>query len=200
MRILLTLLIISLCATIGYAQGVYRLKKGDTIEVAVFQEPNLNRQVIVAPDGRISFPLVGRIRAAGLSIDAVESTLKSRLKKFYQNDLDLTVLLTTVAADKPTNNKPEEDFKPIVYVTGEVQKPGSFEIKYRTSILQAIALSGGLGPYAAKSRIVVRRTLKGREYVFPFDYRAVENGREIVGNINLRHGDVVVVPERGLFE
>ena len=195
MRILLTSLAISLIATMSFAQGVYRLKKGDTLEVAVFQEPNLNRQVVIAPDGRISFPLVGRIRAAGLSIDAVESTLKDRLKKFYQDDLDLTVLLASVGGKEEA-----EKFIPVIYVTGEVKKPGPFEIKSRTSILRAIALSGGLGPYAAKGRILVRRTLKGQEYVFPFDYRSVENGTEIVGNINLRHGDVVVVPERGLFE
>ena len=199
MRILLTTLVISFLATLSFAQGVYRLKKGDTIEVAVFQEPNLNRQVIIAPDGRISFPLVGRIRAAGLSIDAVESTLKTRLKKFYQNDLDLTVLLTSVATSQQ-QRQPKEEFIPTIYVTGEVKKPGQFAIKNRTTILQALALSGGLGPYAAKGRIIVRRTLKGRDYVFPFDYNSVENGLDIVGNINLRHGDVIVVPERGLFE
>lgn len=195
MRILLTTLIFSLIATLSFAQGIYRLKKGDTIEVAVFQEPNLNRQLIVAPDGRISFPLVGRIRAAGLSIDAVENTLKDRLKKFYQNDLDLTVLLVNASGGQD-----EEKFVPVVYVTGEVKNPGPFAIKTRTTILQAIALSGGLGPFAAKGRILVRRTSKGKDYVFPFDYRSVESGSEIVGNITLRHGDVVVVPERGLFE
>jgi len=195
MRILLTTLIFSLIATLSMAQGVYRLKNGDMIEVAVFQEPNLNRQLVIAPDGRISFPLVGQIRAAGLSIGAVENTLKDRLKKFYQNDLDLTVLLVSVR-----ETQEDEKFIPVIYITGEVKNPGQFPIKTRTTILQAIALSGGLGPFAAKGRILVRRSSKGQNYVFPFDYRSVEKGAEIVGNITLRHGDVVVVPERGLFE
>lgn len=193
MRSLLAAIVAVAIATSASAQSRYLLEPGDTIEVLVFQEPSLGRQVIVAPDGRIAFPLVGHLKAGGRSVDAVEATLKRRLMDFYKSDLDVTVLLVA----RPEE---EEDIKPRIYVTGEVAQPGQFEIETRTTVLQAIAMSGGLGPYAAKRRIQIRRQVNGEDLLFPFDYSAVEKGLEAVGNITLRHGDVVIVPERGLFE
>ena len=83
---------------------------------------------------------------------------------------------------------------------GEVQKPGQFVIKTRTTLLQALALGGGLSPFAAQRRIQVHRKIKGIDEVYQFDYRAFEQGQDVAGNIVLRAGDVIVVPERGLFE
>lgn len=196
MRILTILIAAVLCAGVAFAQAPYRLKPGDTLEVNVFQEPDLGRQVLVGPDGQISFPLVGRVRAGGATLGAVENTLKQRLDAYYKEPLDVTVLL----AGTGQAAAPGIESLPTIYVTGEVQKPGAFQLRTRTTLLQALALSGGLSPFAAKRRILVRRTVKGEEEVYPFDYRAVEEGRPNSGNISLRHGDVIVVPERGLFE
>ena len=88
----------------------------------------------------------------------------------------------------------------MVYVTGEVNKPGNVQIDRKTTVLQAIALGGGLGPFAAKKRIQVRRKQNGTEVMFPFNYDDVEEGRDITGNIFLKDGDVIVVPEKGIFE
>ncbi len=190
MRILSTFIILCLFLTPSFAAGSYRLKRGDTISVTVWQDQNLNRQVLVRPDGRISFPLAGNLRAAGRSPESLGIGLKQRLRKFYNDDLDVTVSLVSV--DKSSDR--------VIYVTGQVTRPGPFEIKKPTTVLQALALSGGLGPFAAQRRILVRRKIKGRDVVFPFDYAKAESGRDITGNIYLRDGDVVVVPERGLFE
>lgn len=190
MRMILMLLALAISASAATAQQ-YRLQPGDTVEVTVFQEPDLGRQIVVAPDGRVSFPLVGHLRAGGLSVEGLERAIKKQLEKYYNTELDVTVLLSGTVEPRTL---------PIVYVTGEVQKPGPLEMTTPTTVLQALAMAGGLGPFAAKRRIQIRRRVKGEEILFPFDYDAAEDGHEIVGNITLQHGDVIIVPERGLFE
>lgn len=169
----------------------YRLEAGDTIEVSVWQEPKLNRQVVVGPDGMISFPLVGHLRVQGQTLQSVERVLAQRLQSKYTSDLDVTVLLVTT-----TNTDAEKT----AYVTGEVNKPGPFLLQTRTNVLQAIALAGGFGPFAARNRVVVHRTVRGQVLTFEFNYAEYSNGHDVSSNIDLIPGDVVMVPERGLFE
>ena len=166
------------------------LQSGDVIEISVYQDPKLNRQVVVGPTGMISFPLAGHVQAGGVTPMALERALRGRLRGKYADDLDITV--SVVSRDDAT--------KPRIYVTGEVQRPGAHPIATRTNILQALSLAGGLSPFAAKQRIQVRRQIAGAEEVHVFDYRAYEAGYDVAGNIDLRAGDVIIVPERGLFE
>src|SRR5260370_10184296 len=142
--------------------------------------------------------MAGHIRARGLTPQAVENILKEKLKPNYKDEaLDVTVALTGVA--KP--DVPEEDLKPKIFITGEVIRPGSYVVRQKTTLMQAIALAGGLGPYAAKRRLQVRRHGSGGdETVFAFDYRAYEAGFDVGGNVTVRPGDVIIVPQRGLFE
>jgi len=93
-----------------------------------------------------------------------------------------------------------EELPDLVYVTGEVNSPGPFVMNKPTTVLQALARSGGLGPFAAKKRIQIRRKIRDRYELYSFDYKAVERGYELEGNIYLKDGDVIVVPERRLFE
>jgi polysaccharide biosynthesis/export protein len=170
------------------------LKPGDSLSISVMQDPKLDRQVLVDPSGQIAFPLAGHIRAGGLTPEALERILKNKLKANYKDeDLDVTVGLTGTTV-------PEEDLKPKVFITGEILRPGSYVVRQQTTLMQAIALAGGLGPFAAKRRIMVRRKGGPGEDIFMFDYRAYEAGQDLEGNITLRAGDVVMVPERGLFE
>lgn len=174
------------------------LKSGDSLSISVLQDPKLDRTVLIDPQGDIAFPLAGHIRARGLTPMAVENALKSKLSDKYKEGLDITVALAALGT---TTRQPiEEDFKPKVFLTGEVSKPGSYVVLRQTTVVQAIALAGGLSPFAAKQRIQVRRRIRGGEVLFPFDYRAYEAGQEAVGNITLLPGDVVLVPERGLLE
>lgn len=199
MRIILSLLLGLWLAAAGTAQAQsYRVKPGDVLDVSVWQDPKLNRQIVVAPDGFVAFPLAGRFKAGGLTTGAVESQLKERLQKQFTTDLDVTV--SYVQSEK-RELKEAKEAEYTVYVTGEVGKPGAFVVPKRPpTIMQALALAGGLGPFAAERRIQVIRKAKGEDRVFEFNYRDYTRGRDMEGNITLRTGDVVVVPERGLFQ
>lgn len=194
MRILLIVLALLACAGPALSQT---LKAGDVLEINVLQDPKLDRRVTIDPSGQFAFPLAGRIRAAGTTPMAVENLIKSRLKNNYRDEnLDVTVSLAVVGKPEPI----EEDLKPRVYVMGEVLKPGPYAIRQSTNLMQAIALAGGLGPYAAKSRIQVRRKVNGVETASLFNYRGFEEGNDMTGNIAIKPGDVIIVPERGLFD
>lgn len=202
MRVILALLVGFLLVVTGAAHAdSYRLRPGDVLNVSVWQDPKLNRQIVVAPDGFVAFPLAGRFRAGGLTTEAVETQLKLRLQKQFTTDLDVTVSYVQSEKREPRQLKDAKDAEWTVYVTGEVAKPGAFVVPKRPpTVLQAIALSGGLGPFAAERRIKIHRKVHGEEIVFPFNYRDYTKGYDMEGNITLRNGDVVVVPERGLFE
>jgi polysaccharide export outer membrane protein len=193
MRILIFLICLCGMATAADAQT---LKPGDTLAVSVMQDSKLDRTVIVDPSGQIAFPLAGHFRVRGLTPQAVESILKDKLKSNYKDDsLDVTVALVNSVKDIP-----EEDLKPKIFITGEILRPGSYVVRQKTTLMQAIALAGGLGPFAAKRRIMVRRRSEVGEDIFMFDYRAYEAGQDLEGNITLHAGDVIMVPERGLLE
>jgi polysaccharide export outer membrane protein len=194
MRFLIAILALWMPVSLASAQT---LKSGDSLGISVLQDPKLDRQVIVDPSGQIAFPLAGHIRARGLTPQALENILKSKLASNYKDEsLDVTVALLNVA--KP--DIPEEDLKPKIFITGEIIRPGSYVVRQRTTLMQAISLAGGLGPFAAKNRIQVRRRDAAGEQIFAFNYRAYEAGADIEGNVVLRAGDVIIVPERGLFE
>lgn len=181
--------------------GGYLIKRGDTLDVQVWQDQKLSRQVIVAPDGSIAIPLAGHVRAAGRTFQAVENDLKAKLKDQFADDVDITVsLLAQKPVPPDAQPAPEPPVYPSVYVTGEVAKPGQYFFRTRTNVLQAIALAGGLGPFAAEKRIKIRRKHNGFETLYEFNYDAFTSGKDLSGNIGLKAGDVIIVPEKGLFE
>lgn len=194
MRTILLAVLMAIFATSAFSQT---LKPGDTLSITVLQDPKLDRSVVVDPLGEIAFPLAGHIRARGLTPLALENVLRSKLKPNYKDDaLDVTVALANAPKDVP-----EEDLKPKVFLTGEVLRPGPYVVRQPTTLMQAISLAGGLGPYAAKKRIQVRRRAPGGdETIYVFNYRAYEAGADLEGNIVLRAGDVIMVPERGFFD
>lgn len=194
MRTVLLAVFMAIFATSAFSQT---LKPGDTLSITVLQDPKLDRTVVVDPLGEIAFPLAGHIRARGLTPLALENVLRTKLKPNYKDDaLDVTVALANAPKDVP-----EEDLKPKIFITGEVLRPGPYVVRQPTTLMQAISLAGGLGPYAAKKRIQVRRRAPGGdETIYVFNYRAYEAGADLEGNIALRAGDVIMVPERGFFD
>src|SRR5882757_597210 len=194
MRISVILVFLAILVAPASAQT---LKPGDSLSITVLQDPKLDRSVVVDPSGEIAFPLAGHIRARGLTPLALENILKAKLKNNYkEQSLDVTVAVLSAPKDIP-----EEDLKPKIFITGEVIRPGSYVVRQPTTLMQAIALAGGIGPFAAKNRIQVRRRADGGdETIFMFNYRAYEAGADLEGNISLRAGDVIMVPERGLFD
>lgn len=194
MRFFLALVLLPLLLCHATAQA---LKSGDSLSISVLQDPKLDRTVVIDPRGDIALPLAGRFRARGLTPLAVENILKNKLKNNYKDEnLDVTVAVVNAPKDIP-----EDDLKPKVFITGEVVRPGSYVVRQPTTLMQAISLAGGVGPYAAKNRIQVRRRGPGGdETIYMFNYRAYEAGLDLEGNITLRAGDVIMVPERRLLE
>lgn len=194
MRFFLAFVLLALLSSNATAQA---LKSGDSLSITVLQDPKLDRTVVIDPRGEIAFPLAGHFRARGLTPLAVENILKNKLKNNYK-DGELDVTVAVVSAPKEI---PEDDLKPKIFITGEVLRPGSYVVRQPTTLMQAISLAGGVGPYAAKNRIQVRRRGPGGdETIYMFNYRAYEAGQDLEGNITLRAGDVIMVPERRLLE
>ena len=194
MRVLLALVaFVCVSATTAFAQSE-PLQPGDTLQISVWQDPKLDRQVVIAPDGMISFPLAGHIKAEGITPQALENLLRARLKKNYTERLDITVSLAAV------NPNDQSASRPRVYISGEVLKPGPYPLKPPITIAQAISLAGGVSAFAASRRIQVHRKIEGNDSVLLFDYKAFQSGTGPVDNFALKPGDVVIVPERGLLE
>jgi polysaccharide biosynthesis/export protein len=192
--------------SIGLAEASsYRLKAGDTLDVNVWQDQKLNRQVLVGPDGYISFPLAGQLRAGGKTVDAVGNELQARLQKQYVDKIDVTVSIASIKEippppEEPAGPPPPPPIDPSFYATGEVAKPGKYSFNVATNLLQGIAMAGGLGPFAAEKRIKLRRKENGVETLYEFDYEAFISGKDLSGNMRLHAGDVIIVPEKGIFE
>src|SRR6201996_9583488 len=163
MRILIVLLCLGVWI---HGASAETLKIGDSLSISVMQDPKLDRQVVVDPSGQIAFPLAGHIHSAGMTPQGLEQIIKQRLKPNYKDDdLDITVGVAGTTTM-------EEDLKPKIFITGEVARPGSYVVRQPTTLMQAIALAGGLGPYAAKRRIMVRRNGGPGENTYLFDYKA----------------------------
>jgi polysaccharide export outer membrane protein len=201
MRSLMALVLLFAWMATGQAQtdatSPIALKPGDTLAISVLQDPKLDRSVVVDPNGQIAFPLAGHITAEGLTPQRLERLLKARLKRNYKDDdLDITVAVANAARPEI----PEDDLKPKIFITGEVLRPGPYAIRQATTLVQALSLAGGLGPFAAKKRIQIHRGSGADETIFHFDYKAYESGLDLDSNIPLRAGDVIIVPERGILE
>jgi polysaccharide export outer membrane protein len=165
--------------------GDYEIGPEDLLEVSVWKEKDLQREVLVRPDGWLTFPLVGNIRAKGRTALDVQEEITHRLRKYIPDPV-VTVSIKKVAGYK-------------IYVIGKVSKPGEYVVGRYVDILQALTLAGGLTPFAAEGDIRVLRKQEAedgtvKEIVLTFDYADVKKGRSLQQNIFLKSGDVVVVP------
>jgi polysaccharide export outer membrane protein len=158
----------------------YLLGPEDSLEISVWKEPELTKQLIVRPDGKITYPLIGEIQAAGLTVKDLQKEVSKRLEK-YVTDANVTVILVKTQYYK-------------IYVTGKVNKPQDFIVGRPTTVMQSIAMAGGLTPFASPGKILVLRHVGGKEEVYPFDYNAVRKGQSLEQDRILQPGDVVVVP------
>lgn len=199
-RFLTTLVVMVGLTGTAMAQSSYRIQPGDTLQVEVLEDPGLNRNVLVLPDGSISFPLAGTVRAGGRDVATVARTLSSEMASNFA--VEPTVLVSVSAlAPRQARVKAEPDLMN-VYIVGEVNEPGRKEVLPGTMLLQFLAEAGGLSRFAAEQRIQLHRVdpASGKEAVYRFDYRMTGRGDSISGTTVLAPGDVIVVPERRLFE
>jgi polysaccharide export outer membrane protein len=160
-------------------QGGYRVGAGDVLSVSVWKAEELTRQVVVLPDGTISFPLIGRVSAEGKQLEELQLIISERLAKFVPDpNLSLEVVQVNSL---------------MVYVIGQVNRPGRFVLTDNIDVLQALALAGGLNAYANSGNIKVFRKGKKGTRIFKFNYNAVSKGKDLKQNISLVRGDVIVV-------
>jgi polysaccharide biosynthesis/export protein len=158
----------------------YQLGPEDVIEISVWKEPDLAKQITISPDGKISYPLIGDVQVAGKTVKQVREEISKRLEKFV-TDAQVTVILLKTQYYK-------------IYVVGKVNKPGEFLVGRPANVMQALAMAGGLTPFASPGKIVILRQVGGSEQTLPFDYKTVSQGDFLEQNITLLPGDVVVVP------
>jgi len=159
----------------------YRLNPGDVLNISVWKEEGLDREVVVLPDGMIAFPLAGHVKAAGETPEAVQAVIAERLQPYIPD------AVVTVAVKETSGN--------FVYVLGQVRQPGAYPVGGMVDVMQALSLAGGLTPFASRHSIVILRNDNGKQVSLPFDYADVEDGDALETNVELRSGDVVVVPE-----
>jgi polysaccharide export outer membrane protein len=189
----MTLVLAPGLAPSALAQDNYRLKPGDVVRVEVLEDGNLNRDALILPDGRISLPLAGAVPAAGRSLDDVQADLVNRLAPNFAAPPTVFVSLSQLA----TPPEPQAERTVSVFLMGESANPGKLEVSPGSTVLQALAQSGGFSPFAAKKRVQLRRG----GAVYTFDYTQVEKSGNVAGfDTVLTEGDVIVIPTRRLFE
>ncbi|MGY6276076.1 polysaccharide biosynthesis/export family protein [Methylomonas sp. MgM2] len=159
----------------------YRINKGDKLKINVWQEENLQSEVAVSPDGTISFPMVGIVQAAGKTIEEFQNLLRERLEEYIPGP---EVNVTLLSADGN-----------LIYVIGEVARPGPYPMNKNLDVMQALSMAGGFTPFAAKNDIrILRHDLEGHSKTIPFAYGDIEDGDALDTNILLQSGDTIIVP------
>jgi len=162
------------------AKRDYRAGPEDVLEISVWKEEALKKEVVVRPDGGLSFPLVGEVQAWGKTPEELRQEITEKLKKMI-NDPVVSVSVLKVAANR-------------IYVIGRVNRPGEFTAGRYIDVLQALTMAGGLTPFASENDIKIVRKEQGKDVVLPFHYAEVREGLNLEQNITLRNGDVVIVP------
>ncbi len=197
-RLLVALVLLPILAIASWAQD-YKVRAGDVLQIEVLEDATLNRTAIVLPDGQISLPLVGSIRAAGRTLADVQADLTARLAPNFASAP--TVYVTLNALAERVVGAPAVPRTIDIYVLGAANAPGKVDVKPGATLLQALAQAGGVSPFGAKKRIQLRRVDKsGNEKVYKFDLDAIERGEAGGGSTKLMGGDVIVIPQRKLFE
>ena len=158
----------------------YTINPGDLLEISVWKELDLQRQVLVRPDGAFSFPLSGDILAEGRTVEAIRQELTFRLET-YIPDLVVTVTVAEIHGNK-------------IYVIGQVNTPGVFVVNPRVDVIQALSIAGGMTPFAQQNNIKILRRRNGRQTILNFRYGDIVKGDNLAKNILLEVGDVFLVP------
>jgi len=158
----------------------YLLNAGDVLGISVWNEETLQKDVIILPDGRISFPLAGELDAQGKTVSQLQSTITVKLTE-YLSDPVVTVSVLNVSGNT-------------VHILGKVTNPGIFVMSQPLDAIKALSLAGGLSPYAEENNIVVLRRDGKRQNTFPVRYGSIKKGDDLDTNIMLESGDVIVIP------
>jgi polysaccharide biosynthesis/export protein len=164
----------------GVREDAYVIGAEDVLSIYVWKEPDMSKSVPVRPDGMISLPLVGEIKAAGYTPVQLQDVLAEAMKK-YVSDPQVTVVVDKISS---------LNFN----IIGEVNKPGYYPLTRRMTVLDAIAIASGFKDFAKTKKIYVLRKVNGAEQRLPFNYKEVIKGQNSQQNIELQPRDTIVVP------
>lgn len=171
---------LALTTSLVHAADRYLLNAGDVLDISVWNEESLQKQVVVLPDGVITFPLAGEVVAKNKTVAEVQTDLKEKLAS-YLADPVVTVSVASVEGNR-------------IHILGKVLNPGSFKMSQPLDAMQALSLAGGLTPYAGENNIIVIRRDGDKQDIMPVRYADLKKGEQLKTNIILRSGDVIVVP------
>jgi polysaccharide export outer membrane protein len=158
--------------------SVYRIGVGDVLHIAVWEEPQLTETAVVRPDGKISMLLVSELNVAGMTPEAAQQALTEQLSKFvHKPRVTVTV---------------QEIHSRMVFITGEVQRPGAYPLTDTMNVVQLVARSGGLTDFAKQKKVYVLRAANSTRV--NVNYERVLKGQAPEQNVQLAPGDTVVVP------
>ena len=158
----------------------YVIGPEDILTVVFWREKDLSSDVVVRPDGRISLPVLQDVHASGLTPEQLRDTLTKTAERFVE-DPNVTVVVKEINSRR-------------VYITGMVAKPGPFNLTSPMTVVQLIAIAGGLLEYADAKNIMIMRTENGAPTSQKFNYKEVTEGKNLKQNISLKPGDTVIVP------
>jgi polysaccharide export outer membrane protein len=158
----------------------YVIGADDVLVIVFWQDKDMSGEVSVRPDGKISLPLINDIHAAGLTPSQLRDSLEEAAAKFLREP-NATVVVKQINSRK-------------VFITGQVTKPGGYSLTAPTTVLQHIAMAGGLLEYAKSDSIVVLRTQNGKKLSYRFNYKEVAQQKRLDQNVELQVGDTVLVP------
>ena len=159
----------------------YKIGSGDVLEIVTWKEPDFSRgEVLVRTDGKISFPLLGDVQAAGRTPMEIRKEIESGLKAFVDNPI------VTVTVKNPASQK--------FYILGEVKKTGEYPLIKGLTVLQAFAIAGGFTDWASKKEIILLRHENGKEKVYNINYKKIVNDKDFSQNISIKTDDTIVVP------
>lgn len=179
-RVLFIVALFSFWQTAVAKTEKYLINPGDVLEISVWNEDTLTREVKVLPDGSIGFPLAGTVSAAGRTVDDLNKELTKKLTEYIAEPV------VNIAVKSAEGNA--------VYVNGQVKAPGKFLMTEEMNVMQVLSLAGGLTPFAKKGDIVIlRKSSTGAESI-KFDYGDLEDGEALSKNYLMKSGDVIVVP------
>ncbi|HAC34536.1 MAG TPA: sugar transporter [Gammaproteobacteria bacterium] len=175
-------LIVLALSTSAFAgdQGTYAVQPGDLLKIHVWDEPDLNLETLVRPDGYITLPLAGEISAAGSTPAQITNLIETRLTTLIPDPVVTVAVLDSAGYT--------------AYVLGQVNRPGGFTMQRPLDVMQALSIAGGMTPFAKTAKIRILRRDQNGQQAIGFDYGEVAAGKKLEQNLLLQPGDVVVVP------
>lgn len=203
MKFLMRMIVLALCLPLALMQVAeaqeYRVRSGDRLVIEVLEDSSLNRTVSVLPGGTITFPYAGSLQVAGQSPTSIGSSIAQSLSGVLASPPTVFVSVQPLEPIPLPPAAAEEAMLINIYVMGEASAPGAKAVPPGTTFLQALSQAGGLTPFAATKRIQLRRpSVPGT--VVSINYDAIMKGARLNYDPILAEGDVIIIPERRLFE